>query len=47
MVVIPAQGELNRENIFSLSPFAPENLVSLERFGGLVPRRSGLSPHTG
>ena len=30
----PARGHLNKENIiFSLSPFAPDNLVSRNRFG--------------
>ena len=28
-----ARGQLNRETLFSLSPFAPENLVSRDRFG--------------
>ena len=28
MGAYPARGQLNRENIFSLSPLAPENLVS-------------------
>ena len=30
-----------------LSPFEPENLVSLDRCGRLVPRRSVHSPHPG
>ena len=34
----PARGQLNRENIFSCVPFAPENLVSQDRFGRPVPR---------
>ena len=40
MVANPARGQLNsRENIrFFLFPFAPENLVSRDRFGRLVPR---------
>ena len=36
----PARGQLNRESInVSLSPFAPENLVSRDRFGSPVPRQ--------
>ena len=31
-VANPARGQLTRENDFSVSPFAPENLVSQERF---------------
>ena len=31
--------QLMRENVFSLSPFAPENLVSRDGFGSPVPRR--------
>ena len=40
MVANPARGQLNsRENIrFFLFPFAPENLVSRDRFGRPVPR---------
>ena len=34
-----AHGKLNRENVFSLSPFAPENLVSRDGFGSPVPRQ--------
>ena len=37
-VANPARGQLNRENI-SLSAFAPENLVSRDGFGSLVPRQ--------
>ena len=33
-----ARDQLNRENGYSLSPFAPENLVSREGFGSPVPR---------
>ena len=36
----PARGQLNRETEFSLSPLAPENLVSLDGFGSSVPRDS-------
>ena len=35
----PARGQLNRENDFSLSPFAPENLISRNGFGSPVPER--------
>ena len=37
-VANPARGQLNREIIFSLSAFAPENLVSRDGFGSPVPR---------
>ena len=38
-VANPAIGQLNRENELSLSPFAPENLVSRDGFGSPVPRQ--------
>ena len=38
-VANPGRGQLNRENVFSLSPFAPENLVSRDGFGSPVPRQ--------
>ena len=39
VVVNPTRGQLNRaENEFSLFPFMPENLISRDRFGRLVPR---------
>ena len=38
-VANPGRGQLNRENVFSLSPFAPENLVSRDGFGSTVPRQ--------
>ena len=39
MVVNPTRGQLNRaENEFSLFPFMPENLISRDRLGRLVPR---------
>ena len=38
-VANPARGQLNRENIFSLSPFAPDNLVLRDGFGSPVPRQ--------
>ena len=31
-VANPARGQLNKENKYSLSPFAPENLVSRDGF---------------
>ena len=34
-----ARGHLNRENNFPLSAFVPENLVSRDGFGSLVPRQ--------
>ena len=34
-VANPARGQLNKENYFSLSPFAPENLVSRDEFGAV------------
>ena len=38
-VANPARGQLNREISFSLSAFAPENLVSRDGFGSPVPRQ--------
>ena len=38
-VANPARGQVNKENEFSLSPFAPENLVSRDGFGSPVPRQ--------
>ena len=39
-VANPARGQLNKENKYdSLSPFAPENLVSQDGFGSPVPRQ--------
>ena len=39
-VANPARSELKREvNIISLSPFAPENLVSRDGLGSPVPRQ--------
>ena len=37
-----ARGQLNRENVFSLSAFAPEKLVSRDGLGSPVPRQPGL-----
>ena len=36
-VANPARGQLNGENVFCLSPFAPKHLVSRDRFGSPVP----------
>ena len=36
-VANPARGQLNREIFFSLSPFAPDNLVSRDGLGSPVP----------
>ena len=38
-VANPARGQLNRENEYFLSAFAPENLVSRDEFGSPVPRQ--------
>ena len=40
MVANSARGQLNRKNVFPLSPFAPENLVSQDRFGRPVAYRT-------
>ena len=47
MVANPAQSQLNRELIFSLAPFAPENLASRDGIGRPVPRQPARSPHSG
>ena len=36
----PARGQLNRENVFYIPLFAPENLVSQDGFGSPVPRQA-------
>ena len=38
-VLSAARGQLNRENIFSLFPFAPKNSVSRDGLGPPVPRQ--------
>ena len=43
-VANPVRGQLTRNNFFSLSPFAPEKLVSRERFDRPVPRQPAHSP---
>ena len=49
MAVNPARGQLNREYIYvySLSPFAPENFFSRDRFGRPVPRQPAHCAHAG
>ena len=47
MVDNPARGQLNREINISLSPFAPENLVSRDGFGRPVLRQPAHSPYSG
>ena len=44
-VANPARGQLNRENGYRLSPYAPENLVSRDGFSNPVPRQPA-HPHT-
>ena len=39
-----ARGQLKRENMFSFSPIAPENLVSRDEFGLPILRQSTHSP---
>ena len=43
-VANPARGQLNREMDISLSPFTPENLVSRDGFGCLIPRQLAQWP---
>ena len=43
----PARGQLNRENVFSPSPFASENLVSRDKIGSYAPLQLAHSPHPG
>ena len=43
----PARGQLNRKSVFSLPPFALENLVLRDGFGRSVPRHHAHSPHSG
>ena len=42
-----ARGQLNRGGEYSLSPHAPENLVSRDGFGRPVPRQPAHSPYSG
>ena len=44
-VANPVRGQLNREKNISLFAFAPENLVSRDGFGSLVPRQLAHSPY--
>ena len=46
-VANPAHGQLNRALNISLSPFAPGNLISRDRFGRPVPRQAAHSPNSG
>ena len=47
-VINSARGQLNnRENDFSLSSFAPENLVSRDGFGPSRPASACSSPYSG
>ena len=47
-VAYPARGQLNRGKINgTLSPLAPENLVSRHAFSRPVPRQPAHFPHTG
>ena len=46
MVTNPGRGQLNRDFFFNLFLFAPENLVSRDRFGRPVPRQPVHSPHS-
>ena len=45
MISNPARGQLNREIVFLLCPFVPENLISRDGFGRPVPRQPAHSPH--
>ena len=45
-VANPARGQLNRENEYSLSPFASENLASRDEFSLPVPRQPAHSAHS-
>ena len=44
MVDNPARDQMSWKIIYSLSPFAPENLVSRDRFGRPVPRQPAHCP---
>ena len=41
------RGQLNKENVFFLFPFATENLVSRDWFGSPVPRQPAHSQYSG
>ena len=43
----PVRGQLSRGTHFSLSPFAPENVVSRGGFGRPVPSKPDHSPYPG
>ena len=44
-VANPARGQMNRKNVSSLSPFAPENLVLWDGFGPVPRQHARLSTH--
>ena len=44
-VANPPRGQLNRENEFPLSPYAPDNLVWQDGFSRPVPRQPAHSPY--
>ena len=47
-VANPARGQLKRENYYiPLSPYAPENLVSRDRFSLLIPRQPTYCSYPG
>ena len=46
-VANPDRDQLNRGNEFPLSPYAPDNLVSRDRFGRPVSRQPAHSPNSG
>ena len=46
IICLPVQGVLNKVDICSLSPFAPENLVLRDRFGCPVPGQPAHFPHS-
>ena len=46
-VAKPARGQLNRENKLFLSPFAPDNLVSRDRFARPVQHQLAHFPYSG
>ena len=45
MVASPARGQLNKENEISLSRFAPENILSRDRFDRPVPHQPAHPAH--
>ena len=47
MVANPVRGQLNNKNVFPLSVFMPENLISRDGFGHPGPRQLAHSLHLG